>query len=366
MKRIAFLIWFTLFLFGVASAQQIAPASPAAKKEALKKAKDAIRLEDEGNTDAAIALLKEASALDPSDLDYTYELGYAYSTKKDYAVALSYLDKLTSRKDVNDLVYELIGNCQSELGHQDRAREIFEEGLKKFPDSGRLLYEEGLLEAGVKQYNRALLFFEKGIEHDPQYPGNYYWAAKLYCHSTEPIWGILYAELFMNLERGTKLTSEMSKLLYDTYLNCIRFNPDSSLQLSFTKFAVSSDSSLHGAKPSFAVSIYEPAIMLAAANEKRIDLEALVRIRKRFVETYYKGQSPVKYPNVLFDFQLETLKAGQLDAYSHWLLMQGEGSTFLSWQSANPEAWEHFADWFKLHPLKLSHTHRFYKAQYGS
>ena len=48
------------------------------KEKALEKGKEALKIEDEGKLEEAIKLLEEAQKLDPDDINYPYELGYAY------------------------------------------------------------------------------------------------------------------------------------------------------------------------------------------------------------------------------------------------------------------------------------------------
>ena len=58
----------------------------------------------------------------------------------------------------------------------------------------------------TKEYSIALNYYEKGIEIDPKFPSNYYRAALLYDYSDHEIWGLIYGELFMDLEPNTKRT----------------------------------------------------------------------------------------------------------------------------------------------------------------
>src|SRR5215210_2565456 len=75
------------------------------KEKALEKGKEALKIEDEGKFDEAIKLLEEAQKLDSDDINYPYELGYAYYAKKDYKHASKYLEGILKHKDVNERVY---------------------------------------------------------------------------------------------------------------------------------------------------------------------------------------------------------------------------------------------------------------------
>lgn len=343
------------------------------KQKALEKGKQAITLEDDGKVDEAITLLKEAQKLDPNNVDYPYELGYAYYLKSDYKQASKYLEGILKHKDINNRVYQLLGNCYDNLGKPDKAIETYEAGLKKFPNSGNLYLELGTMQMGKKEYNKAIYYYENGIKMDPTFPSNYYWASKLYCSSTEEVWGMIYGEIFMNLERNSKRTSEISKLLYNTYRSEIKFTSDTSYTVSFCKQAtinISLDDLKDTAKLKakiklpFGTMVYEPTLLLSITNEKSIDINSLDRIRKKFVDLYFNNGNDKKYPNILFDYQKKVMDAGHLEAYNHWILMKGNEDDFEKWYSDNKDKWESFIKWFSNNAIQIDKDHRFYREQY--
>ena len=337
------------------------------KETAQAKTRQAIKLEDEeGKYDEAIKLLQEACQLDPDNITYPYELAYSYTAKKDYKTASDILEKLLSHKDVYGRIYQLLGNAYDYQGMSDKAIATYEKGLKKFPGAGELYLELGNMGFAKKEYGKAIVYYENGIRADPKFPSNYYWAAKLYCSSTEEVWGMIYGEIFMNLERNSKRTVEISKMLFDVYKNQIKFTSDTSMTVSFSKNTTISVEDLKDPKKfklPFGM-IYEKNLMLTITGEKQIDLNSVDRIRTRFIESYYKGDDPVKYPNVLFDYQQAMLKAGHFEAYNHWLLMKGDEDGFEAWQAPNKDKWTAFVKWFTDNKLQIDETHRFYRQQY--
>jgi len=342
-----------------------------AKEQAVAKAREAIRIEDgEGKYDEAIKLLAEAAALDPDNIDYPYEIAYAYAAKKDYKTSTGLLEKLLDHKDVNGRVYQSLGNNYDYMGQPDKAIETYERGVKKFPNAGELYLELGNMRLVKKEYDKALGYYERGIENDPKFPSNYYWAARIYCNSEEEVWGMLYGEIFMNLERNSKRTSEISRLLFDTYKSEITIKPDStSYGVSFSKNATMSVGMDELKDPKkfklpFGMGCYEILMAIGLAGERRIDLDALDRIRTRFLDAYFQGTYAKTYPNALFDYQNRIKAAGQLEAYNHWLLSQGDKDAFIKWQSGNESKWKAFLQWYGDNALVLDATHNFHRTQY--
>jgi tetratricopeptide (TPR) repeat protein len=336
------------------------------QEQAEEKGKVAVSLEDEGKFDDAIKLLNEAKELDPESLVYPYELAYSYYSQKDYKKAISYLEPLTKHKDVIDRVFQLLGNSYDDDGNSEKALQVYDDGLKIFPSSGKLYLEKGNVYWVKKDYGKALPFYEQGIKVDPAFPSNYFRAAKLYCNSTEEIWGMIYGELFMNLERNTARTKEISELLYNTYKSQIKFTSDTSSTVSFSKNNIidANELTLKGKlKLPFSV-IYEPSMAFAIASEKSIDINSLDRIRGRFIDFYDERGFDKTYPNVLFEYQKRIKDLGHMEAYNHWILMMGDEPSFKIWQSANSDKWNSFIKWFADNPLKLDSEHNFFREQY--
>jgi tetratricopeptide (TPR) repeat protein len=352
-----------LFLF-IATAQiTFAQNNPAL---ALSKGQEAIRFMDSGQIDESIALLKQAQNLDPNRFDYPYEIAYAHYLKKDYKKSIKILEKNKNHKDVTERLFQLLGNGYDLMGKSDKAFKAYDEGLVKFPKSGMIYLEKGNVYWGKEDYDKALAFYEKGIEVDPRFPSNYYRAALLYCGSNESVWGMIYGEIFMNLERNTKRTVEISKLLYDTYKSQIKFTSDTTMTSSFCQ-KMSINASAFSDPKNFKLPfcmVYGPTMMMAVAMEKRIDLGSLHNIRKSFIENYFINNFHTKYPNILFDYHDQALKAGHFEAYNHWILMMGDEDGFEKWQSTNKDKWDSFVKWFTTNGLEVSEDRKFHSGQY--
>jgi tetratricopeptide (TPR) repeat protein len=337
------------------------------QEKALAKGREAVKLEDQGKYDEAIKLLEEAQKLDPQSTMYPYELAYSYYSKDNYKKAAKYLEGIVKRPEADDQVYQLLGNCYDNMGKSDKALETYDKGLKIFPKSGKLYLEKGNVFWKKKEYGKAMPFYEQGIEADPRFPSNYYRAARLYCASTEEVWGMIYGEIFMNLERNTKRTAEISKLLYDTYKSQIKFIGDTSFSVSFSQNATISIEELTDTskiKLPFGIGVYEPTLMMSMIKEKTVDINSLDRIRQNFVEIYYNNGNDKKYPNILFEFQHQLLQEGYLEAYNHWILMKGDEDGFGKWHDENLEKWDNFVKWFTENPMEVSDSNRFYSGQY--
>lgn len=348
-------------------AVQLAQGQNNNKQKAMEMAREAVKLMDNGKLDESIQLLEEALKIDPDNMNYTYELAYAYYVKNEYHKSQELLESILSHPDANDRVYQMLGNTYDNLGDENKAIETYKSGLKLFPKSGNLYLEMGVMQMKKKEYNEALSYFENGIKVAPAFSSNYYWATIIYCNSTEEVWGMIYGEIFMNLERNTKRTAEISKVLFDTYKSEIKFKDENEYSVSFCKNAsinIGSKKDLRNLKLPFGIGVYEPTLLLSMLSVDSIDIHSLNKVRSAFVDNYFNKGHDKSYPNVLFSYQKKVKKAGHMEAYNYWILMKGDEDGFAKWQTENIDKWKDFLNWFKNNGLKINESNKFHSSQY--
>lgn len=332
------------------------------KEKAMNNIHQAIVLEDQGKLDEALKLLEEAVQLDPETIQVSYELALGYYSKGAYQKCIDILEKLRTRKDVFSSVFHLLGNAYDKLSNLEKSIDAYIKGIEQFPNAGELYAEMGTMYLARKEYYSAMGWYENGIKMSPAFPSNYYWAAKIFCNSSDAVWGMLYGEIFLIMERDTKRTNEISKLLFDTYRNKITTSQEGNFKVNFS--SPLQNDSLTSKKVPFAKAVYEPILMLAVLKEKKLDLNAICRLRKYFIDSYFKNGYYQTYPNVLFDFQYRVSKAGYMDEYNHYVLYNGDEKETEKWIGANKKKWDAFMIWFRKNQLQLDSTYRFYRQQY--
>lgn len=339
------------------------------KQQAHQLKQDAVQIMDNGDPDKAITLLESAQKLDPDDHSYLYEIGYALYLKKDYSKAIDVFRKTLKYDDVTDQCYQMLGNSYDMNGQRSKARDAYADGLKKFPAAGRLYMESGLLDAIEKNYDKATASWEKGIQVQPGYSSNYYRLAKLFARTTDRIWAIFYGELFMNIERNSDRTEEISQLLFKLYKASITFTDSSNgikVDLANSNIFVDPKKDL---KIPFHI-VYPLDFIIAVTpitlgSKKEITISYLSQTRTNLVDIWFNKQKNDKeYPNVLLDFHRTLKEKGMLEAYNYWILMKGNETEFIQWRDAHREQFDAFATWFNDNPLQLDTSHYFVRTQY--
>ena len=336
------------------------------KTLALEKAKEAIKLVDDGKYEDGISLLKEAQQLDPNNYNYPYEIGYTYYVQNKLLPALDKFKEAAAFKINNAQCYQMLGNVYSDLNDSANAFQSYNQGLEHFPHAGIIYLEKGNFFYSKKQYLEALSYYEKGIEMDPEFPSNYFYATKIFCASSERIWGVIYGEIFMNLERGSKRASEISELLYKTYQSAIKINDNQSAAISFSKI-ISLNNKKKELLPfstTFEMLMTLSVTPLILSGETDFSLGFMSKIRNNFISNWVEKNHYKDYPNILFDFHQLLLKDGYLEAYTHWILRKGNESEFEQWKNASKEKWTAFINWFDKNHLHPTGAYHFYRKQY--
>jgi tetratricopeptide (TPR) repeat protein len=335
------------------------------KEKAVAQLEEAVRLMDQGLFKDAIRLLEQSRKLDYNNYSFPYEMGYAYYVLKNYNKTRELLEPLILRKDINDMVFQLLGNTYDMLGKKEKAIQTYRSGIKRFPQSGRLYVELGILEFNRKNISDALYYFEKGIKAEPDYPSSYFHSAEIYLRSDLKVWGLIYGEIFMNLERTTDRNQEMSRYIGATYYNQIEFSGDSLVFGGLCR-----EVSMQNGKDSvnttieFDRQVYQPLLLYSLKDIKEINLYTLHTLRSQFLENYFEMDLDEVYPIVLFSYQKKVKEAGHLEAYNYWTLREGNPMEFEEWRQSNLEKLNSFIEWYAANPMIVNQRNLFFRSQF--
>ncbi|MES2645691.1 MAG: tetratricopeptide repeat protein [Bacteroidota bacterium] len=273
----------------------------------------------QGDYDNAILVLNKAAGIEPLNPDVQKELGLVYYVSRQYQKAIEVMKPLADRADADEQTFQvtaLIYRGQQNFKEADRT---YKAALKKFPKSGMLYAEYGdLLESKDPGLSKGIQLWEKGIEIDPEYPNNYYYATKYYLNSATDMWGLLYGEIFVNLESFTGRTTEIKHLLLEGYKKIYAFG------LLTAK-----------GKSPFEDGMLETLRKQTSLTGNGITTEILTAMRTRFVLDWNTTMSK-KYPFKLFELHRQLLQEGLFDSYNQWLFGSVENiSIYQAWTTAH-------------------------------
>ncbi len=299
MKKIVFFFFVSLIALG-------SFGQPDDPKTLYETAKNFMRT---GDFDNAIIILIRALQKDSRNLEMQKDLVMSYYLKRDYVKALDGVKELMNRDDADVVCFQLAGNVYKALEEVKDCEKVYKQGLKKFPKSGSLYSEYGELLWAVKDF-AAINQWEKGIEADPAYSGNYYNAALYYFFTKDKVWSLLYGEIFVNMESLSERGTAMKQLLLQGYKEKLFADPD--------PVKNEEKDSRSANKSAFAQAVLETINKQSSLTGRGITMETLTMIRARFILDWYENYSS-RYPFRLFDYQRQLLQEGMFEAYNQWL-----------------------------------------------
>ena len=272
-----------------------------------------------GDFTNAILVLNKAAKDDPNNLEVSKSLALAYYFNKENEKALQIITPLLDRNDADDQCYQIAGSIYVQMSNAKDCEKMYKKGIKKFPESGPLYNELGELLWEQKDFS-AIHEWEKGIEKDPSFSGNYYNACKYYYFTTDKVWSIVYGEIFLNMEPEGIKCNEIKTILLE----------------SFKKIFTEQDNVKEKKeKNDFSIAFLDCINKQSNLISTGITPETLTMVRSRFILEWFQKNAE-QFPFKLFDIERQLLQNGLFDAYNQWLF----GSI------QNPAA---FQNWTKLH-----------------
>lgn len=292
-----------------------------------------------GDFDNAVIVLTRALQQDKNNLEMQKDLVMSYYLKRDYTRALEGAKALIDRDDADVVCFQLAGNVYKALEEAKECEKVYKKGLKKFPKSGPLYSEYGELMWATKNF-AAIDQWEKGIQADPGFGGNYYNAALYYFYTKDKVWSLVYGEIFVNMESLSQRGLAMKQQLLKAYKE--KLFADADLMKGEEKN-----------KSEFAKAFLQTMGKQASLVNKGITVETLTMIRTRFILEWFNANS-TKFPLRLFDYQRQLLQEGMFEAYNQWLFGAAENlAAYDSWSKSHADQYEAFANFQKNRIFKM-------------
>ena len=272
-----------------------------------------------GNYKDAIITYRQAIVLAPAKIILYKGLARTLYLSGNYIDAEQALLPLKDRTEADEECYDLLAASQAAQKNTNGAQATIKTGLEHFPASGLLYHNEGHLFELEKKPEAALNAWLIGIHKDPAYPQNYHEAACQYMSTKDVMWGVLYAEIYLNIEQDTIGEAALKKMLFTAY------------KTMFDNIASGSIAEFGATEKQLPANTFIDAIQqtyrsLTPVVSDGITTENLTMVRTRFLMDWFANYSG-KYPYALFTYQDYLLKNGLFDIYNEWLFGKAESVT---------------------------------------
>jgi len=291
-----------------------------------------------GDYPNAILVLNRALALQPNNLELAKDLGLNYYYSKDYKKAVEVLNPLLERDDVDDQCFQISGDAYWAMEDAKASEAVYRKGIKKLPNSGPLYNELGKVLWTKSDFN-AIKQWEKGIENDPGFAGNYYNASKYYYFTTDKVWSLIYGEIFINIDPKNAYTPEIKNILLEGYKKL---------------FAEADLEKSNKDKNSFVVAFLKTMNKQSSLASTGINAESLTMIRTRFILDWDANYA-AKFPFRLFDVHRQYIGEGLFDAYNQWVFATAQNlPAYQAWTNEHSKEYNELNRYLQGRIFKLS------------
>jgi len=359
MKR----FWILIYLAALCVFSMSADTGLSAEDEM--RLRNAVMLVDQGMADAALVDFDDLCKKLPDNYLVRYEKLYALYKLGRYGDIVKESKKLLGMKDVGAQAFAMVGNAYDIVGDRDKARKVYKQGLKKFPDFGGLYLELGNIAMSDGNIQESFDYHNMGIEADPNFASNYY-RASLVCFMTDnrQPWGLAYAEAEMLLApNNQERLRDMGSSYRDCLMNRIKVENAGDSVAVAVNFSENTHTAVYESTGEVRIAyegIFQACMNIAAKRVFRSaegftgTIAQMAALRREFVDVYYDvagnlyGDAMWIYP-----YQKKVMDAGHWEAYNYFLFSEALPEEFDLWLDGNREKYEAFVNWFNSDPFRL-------------
>lgn len=315
-------------------------------------ARAAVRLMDNNMADSAGVLLAKAIELLPDNIVYRYEHALTHVMAQRYDTALALLTPIYDDTLLADRGYQLMGNIYDMKNDSSKSLPYYRAGVARYPWSGRLHYELGAAAYLDDEVDSAIVWWRRGTKAQPNYPTNYYWLAKVFSVREDRLWAAFYGEVYVNLDRGSERTKEISKLVYATWNGCLAFG-DTIDPINFC-----SDELLERSRPAnpdvmnfpmafeYSIATNGQHLIPDKGIKAKCSIAELADLRQRFLRSWKKAGYDTLYHNDVIAWNLKMAEAGWLTEYLYWLYSYGNIQEMRDYFRQHEQRYDTFLAWF--------------------
>lgn len=299
----------------------------------------------QGDLKQAIITYKQAIQLAPEKMVLYRDLAQAYYLTSNIDAAQATLEPILKSGEADEQAYSIAAGCLATKKETKKAKTLLQEALKRYPHAGMLYNQLSKIQEQEADNEGALTTLLTGIEQEPAYHVNYYDAARMYMSTNQPVWAVVYAELFLNIEQQTARATETKDMLLGAYMRLFARMADKELP----KYkGTAATTTVQG----FADAVYTTYLKLSPVVSDGINTENLIMLRTRFMMEWSKNYAQ-RYPFSMFSRMDDMLRNGYFDMYNQWVFGNIDNpQQFDAWTKFHPEAIGKIEQWLAAHPYR--------------
>jgi tetratricopeptide (TPR) repeat protein len=344
MIRLAMSLRPLFLLFFLLAGQVLAQSA----EDARRLVKEGIALHDQGDLSGAVVKYREAIAIDPNNLEATYELALTLSAQQKVAEALPYIERGTRVKsDYQPAFFEMYGNLLDLQGESKKAITAYKRGLRLAPNFASLHFNLGVASSAAGRLDEAREHLKRNIELRPAHPFGHLALAKVWEASGFRVPAILAYIRFLTFEEPGPRSEDAARMLLGL-LNLGVTTPDNKT------IEIKVDTKSKKAEGDFGA--LEMMLALAAGaqyleDESKSSAERITAMLESALAMLSESADKKLEKTFTFrtygPFVAEMQSSGHLPAFSNLTLSRIDVPGSKEWIAANGEKIEAYREWVR-------------------
>ncbi|HUC81698.1 MAG TPA: tetratricopeptide repeat protein [Flavisolibacter sp.] len=315
--------------------------------------KDGIDLHDRGYYEEALLKYDSALLIEKNHFLATYEKTFTLMHLKRYKAAIDLCQQmLKENKDQKSLgeVYVVYGNALDMLGKNKESIEVYDEGIKGFPNVSMLYFNKAVTLVGLNEYEKASIALKQAVVKNPFHPSSHLQIANLHQSGNRVLTlmaDLTFLALEPNSDRSRKSLKRVKELLTaqakKTGENSYSVDMDISQLLGNTKKKEDNFGSTE-----MIISL-SSAVNVEEKNRNETIVERLHRNLKLVISTLKEGRKDGKGFGWEYyvPFFVAAEKEDQIETLSHLVLATDDDPANNKWLSDNKAKVESFYKWME-------------------
>ena len=333
------------------------------KVEAEKLVEEGIPYHDKGDYEGAINKYNKALKLDNDNLLALSEKALSLLSMKKYDESIIECKKIIEKyPKENSLksVYVTYGNALDELKKTDQSIEIYDEGLKLFPDYYQLHFNKGITYSSIQKYDQAILNFQQAIIINPKHAGSNNAIARLEKINDRRIPSILAFCRFLILDPESERAKENLKNLKELMNANVNQTEKKSVTISIDPKMFADTTNLGKPKENnFSstdlISTMDVALDFDKKNKNKTEVENFIRKFKTICASLEetKKENFGFYWSYFAPYFIEMKNKKLIEPFAYIAFASSENKDVNKWIKNNQIELDKFYDWSKNYNWKI-------------
>lgn len=327
------------------------------KEEADKLVENGMTFHDKGDYEKALLIYDNALELDQDNFMALAEKAYTYLSMEKYDEAIKYcktaIEKHPGEEELKT-VYVTYGNALDNSNKTISALEIYDEGIKIFPDFYLLYFNKGITLTGLERYEESLQYFQKSVLLNPRHPGSHNALARISRIKNMRIPALLaYCRFFVLEPEGSRARENLASVqeimngsATQTGKNAVTINIDP---------AMLKDTTEDGARIENCFSTTDLLLSLTSAldydkkNKKNSEVEQFIRKLETVCSTLKETQKDNFgfYWEYYVPYFVEMNDKNYLETFAYLVFASSDDSGVSKWLKTHETELKEFYAWSK-------------------